>query len=79
MKPHVEQVTSRKPTWSAPYSSAHRRELSGMGLECAFQTDIASLLPTTLGTKRLVPGAITVILTAWLFGLIWALLYNRWT
>ncbi len=50
-----------------------------MGLECAFQTDIASLLPTTLGTKRLVPGAITVILTAWLFGLIWALLYNRWT
>jgi len=44
-----------------------------------FGADVASLFPAALGTKRLVPGAITVILTAWLFGLIWALLYNRWT
>jgi len=43
-----------------------------------FGADVASLLPTA-STKRLVPGAITVIVTAWVFGLIWALLYNRWT
>ena len=44
-----------------------------------FGADVASLLPTATSTKRLVPGAITVIVTAWVFGLIWALLYNRWT
>ena len=43
-----------------------------------FGADVASPLPTA-STKRLVPGAITVIVTAWVFGLIWALLYNRWT
>ena len=43
-----------------------------------FGPDVASLLPTAPSTRRLVPGAIIVIATAWVFGLIWALLYNRW-
>ena len=44
-----------------------------------FGADVASLLPTAPDTKRVVPGAIIVIVTAWVFGLIWALLYNRRT
>jgi 2TM family of unknown function (DUF5676) len=43
-----------------------------------FGADVASLLPRAPSTRRLVPGAIIVIATAWVFGLIWALLYNRW-
>ncbi len=44
-----------------------------------FGADVASLLPPAPDTKRLAPGAMIAIVTAWVFGVIWALLYNRWT
>ncbi len=44
-----------------------------------FGADVASLLPPVPDTTRLVSGAMIVIVTAWVFGLLWALLYNRWT
>jgi hypothetical protein len=43
-----------------------------------FGADVASLLPAAPATKRVLSGSIIGIGTAWVFGLIWAFLYNRW-
>ena len=42
-----------------------------------FGADVASLLPPRPGLSRLLADLFIMLLGAWLFGYVWALLYNR--
>ena len=44
-----------------------------------FGADVASLLPEDMKASSLFAAFGVVVGTAWLFGLIWAVLYNWWT
>ena len=44
-----------------------------------FGADVASLLPVDMKVSSLIAAFVIVVMTAWIFGLIWAVLYNRWT
>lgn len=42
-----------------------------------FGADVASLLPPDPGLSRLLADLLIMLVGAWLFGYVWALLYNR--
>ena len=42
-----------------------------------FGADVASLLPSRPGAGRLLADLLIMLAGAWLFGYVWALLYNR--
>lgn len=42
-----------------------------------FGADVASLLPPRPGLSRLLADLLIMLLGAWLFGYVWALVYNR--
>lgn len=44
-----------------------------------FGADVASLLPAQTSITSLFAAFVIVVITAWIFGFIWAMLYNRWT
>ncbi len=44
-----------------------------------FSADVASLLPSDTGLSALLAALSVVVITSWIFGLVWASLYNRWT
>jgi len=44
-----------------------------------FGAEVASLFPPDVTVSSLIAAFVIVVMTAWIFGLIWALLYNRWT
>lgn len=42
-----------------------------------FGADVAALLPARPGFSRLMADLLIMLIGAWLFGYVWALLYNR--
>ncbi len=44
-----------------------------------FGADVASLLRPERGVGPPIGALAVVVITTWIFGFIWALLYNRWT
>lgn len=43
-----------------------------------FGADVASLLPAKPGLLRLSADLLIMLAGAWLFGYVWAIVYNRW-
>ncbi len=44
-----------------------------------FGADVASLLPAHTSVVSVFAAFVIVVITAWIFGLIWAIFYNWWT
>ena len=44
-----------------------------------FGADVASLFRPEIGAGSLIAAFVVVLITSWIFGLLWAALYNRWT
>ena len=44
-----------------------------------FGADVASLLPPDMKVSSIIAAFAVVVITAWIFGFIWAVLYNRWS